>query len=776
MAKIDPVIYDEVQHQHTPAPAGSVLKVSYIPISSDTANAVTTDDEGIMVKAGDLISTVEGNIIATARDKKLYAAVEDLISADEGNIITLGSDSKLYAVLNDLLSSKMTNLLKLDASGKILLEAKDTISEDEGNGLTLGLDGKLKSIGISQDGCNCLHKGEDGGLYLSAEDIISQDSMSPFSVCNGKLYFDTSFLPDPQTVVSSKNCNLIEADNDGAAYLLGKNIISEDAGNYIHVGCDGKPYVSYNNVVSSMKANLLQDDGSGKLLVVANSLVSTAPDNLLILDNNNQLLARVGMNYDNTTGKLNLVGTSGNVLSTVTIPTGTTVVKSADIVVNPLGQPAGTFIKFVFATSTGDTVSYANLNALTNIYQGGDAIDVFNYTISVKYGRNMKLSADALTVDVESMAGNGLGVNANYMSGADALYVKLGDGLAFDDSKAISVVLHPDQQILYANENGIAAFFGMHTLVANGSDVLECYDHNGESILSTRIILGDGLEADGGTTIKVKTLDTLSTGDKTPVNSDAVLAAIAAGESGYDKTPTEGSTKAVQSGGIYSAVKKVKEDAEASDEALEIRIAALETMDATPTSGSKKAVTSNGVYMGIDKAKAELTVVDDKLDERIKGLEDKDVFQVRTNSDATNVIYLCGSVNSVPSETYMFYNPNVYLSGNTMHAERFDGKVDGANVTGNVTARLLKSYSFEAPSLTSDRLSVVAPSAYPTYRVWGFVRCSDGKGGTEDIYISGTYASGAKILTREAGKEIQDPTGEYAGFSYKNLNCLPLES
>lgn len=774
MAKIDPVIYDEVQHTHTPAPAGSTLAVSYIPLSVDSANVITKDDDGVLLKAEDLVSKVAGNIISVAGDKKLYAAIGDLVSADTGNIITYGTDNKLFAVMSDVLSVKVTNVLKKDASGKILLEAQDLISADKGNGISLGSDNKLKSIGISEDGCNCLHKGEDGGLYISAEDIVSHDSMSPFSVCNGKLYFDVSWLPEAQTIVSGNSCNLIQADNDGAAFLKGSDIVSTDTGNYIHVGCDGKLYAGYSDVVSALDANLLQDDGSGKVLLTTNRFLNSSTNNLISLDDNGKMLAKVALAYDNATGRLDLTGTNGGVLSTVTIPTKTSVLKSADIVVNPIGQPAGTFIKFVFTTEEGETVSYANLKALTNIYKGGTAVDVTDYTINVKYGKGIKLVADKLTVDMDRLAGNGLMLSNDVVTGEDNLAVNLGNGLDFDDNNAIEVVLHPDQQVLYASDNGLAAFFGMHTSTANGSDVLECYDHNGDSILSTRITLGDGLEAENGSIIKVKTVDALTAGDKTPVNSDAVLAAIDSGTAAYDNVPTSGSSKAVKSDGIFTAIKDAKDIAAADDALLEQRIVALEDKDTTPTKGSTKAVTSNGVYTAIETAKEELTVVDDTLSDRIDALEQKDSYQVRTNSDATNVIYLCGSVSATPTETYMFYNPNVYLSGNTFHADKFDGKVEGSNVTGDVTARLLKSYAFEAPSLTSDRLSVVAPGAYSSYRVWGFVRCLDGNGGTEDIYVSGTYAGGAKIVTRTAGKEVQDPTGDYAGFSYRNLNCLPL--
>lgn len=774
MAKIDPVIYDEVQHVHTPAPAGSTLAVSYIPISPDSANVLTTDTDGVLLKAADLVSNVAGNLLQVASDKKLSVSFNDLVSSDTGNIITYGTDNKLYAAMGKVLSDKVTNLLKQDASGKVLLEAQDIISTDKGNGISLGSDNKLKSIGISEDGCNCLHKGQDGGLYISAEDIVSHDSMSPFSVCNGKLYFDVSFIPEAQTIVSPESCNLIQEDNNGSALLRGKDVISSDAGNYIHDGCDGKVYAGYSDVVSALDANLLKDDGSGKILLTTNSFLSSSSGNIIALDDSGRMYAKLSLTYDKATGRLDLNGTNGGVLSTVTIQSGSSVLKSADIVVNPIGQPAGTFIKFVFTTEEGETISYANLNALTNIYKSGTAIDITDYTVNVKYGKGIKLVADKLTVDMDRLVGNGLILSNDVITGEENIAVNLGDGLLFDDNYAITVALHPDQQVLYASDNGLAAFFGMHVLNANSNDVLECYDHNGDSILSTRIKLGDGLEGVNGDTIQVKTLDTLTTGDLTPVNSDAVLAAIDAGTAAYDDVPMDGSSKAVKSSGIFNAIKDAKDIAAADDALLEARIAELEAMDTAPTQGSAKAVTSNGVYKAVADAKAELTVVDEGLSDRIDALENKDSYQVRTNSDATNVIYLCGSVSATPTETYMFYNPNVYLSGNTFHADKFDGKVEGANVIGDVTARLMKTYAFEAPSLASDRLSLVAPGAYAQYRVWGFVRCSDGNGGTEDIYVSGTYNGGSTILSRTAGKEIQDPTGDYAGFSYRNLNCVPL--
>lgn len=746
MTKITPLIFDTVQHVHTQAPDGSVFDVSYIPASTDVKNVLTKDANGVLVKAEDLVSTTEGNILHTAVDNKLSVALSD----------------------------KVTNVLTKDTSNNVLLEARALISTDASNGMVIGTDNKLKTLGVSTDEFNALHKGQDGGLYISAEDFITHDSMSPFCVKNGKLYFDTTFIPEAQTIVSGENCNLIQPDIDGAAYLRGCDVISSDTGNLLRTGYDGRAYIGYSDVASSVTSNLLQDDGTGKVLLTPNNLLSQLYDNAIAMDNDGRLYAKLGLAYETLTGRLDLTGARGGVLSTVNIPTGASILKSASIVVNPIGQPAGTFIKFVFSTTEGEIVSYANMNALTNIYKAGDGVALNNYTISVKYGLGLKLAGEQLVVNMDRLAGNGLEVTTDVVTGDNIIAVKLGQGLFFDTDKSLGVALHPDQQIIYAGEKGLAAFMGMHVLTANGTDVLECYDHNGNSILATRITLGNGLEGADGTTINVKTLDTLTEGDNTPVNSDAVLNAISGKMLEYDDTPTADSERAVKSKGIYNAILDAEAVAAESDSALEKRIVALETMDTTPTAGSVSAVTSEGIHAAIEDAKTELTSVDEGLDTRITTLEAKDVYQVRTNSDAVNVIYLCGSVAATPMETNMFYNPNVYLSGNTLHAEKFDGKVVAANITGDVTARVLRSDAFESARLSSDKLTLTAPDVYDSYRIWGFVRCSDGNSGTEDVYISGTFAAGATILSREAGGEIQDPTGVYAGFSYRNLNCVGL--
>jgi hypothetical protein len=96
----------------------------------------------------------------------------------------------------------------------------------------------------------------------------------------------------------------------------------------------------------------------------------------MILSDENELTANVSMAYDSDTGNLTLFGKVDEsseegdrfILSQVNIPLDQfESLDSAEIVTNPDGQPAGTYLALTFLTSTGDKVVYINVEALAEL-------------------------------------------------------------------------------------------------------------------------------------------------------------------------------------------------------------------------------------------------------------------------------------------------------------------------------------------------------------------------------------------------------------------------
>lgn len=127
---------------------------------------------------GELVSADEGNLLGVGLDGKLAVKADNLpkqsvVSADEGNIVREGTDGGAFVDGNDLLSNGDINLLTIsEVDHKIILRKKDVLAN-----MTV----------VSDDPGNLIGTGSDGGVYMSKDELISEDDDVLTTDSHGKL-------------------------------------------------------------------------------------------------------------------------------------------------------------------------------------------------------------------------------------------------------------------------------------------------------------------------------------------------------------------------------------------------------------------------------------------------------------------------------------------------------------------------------------------------------------------------------------------------------------
>ena len=112
------------------------------------------------------------------------------------------------------------------------------------------------------------------------------------------------------------------------------------------------------------------------------SIIKINPtDKILSVDGENTVSSTLGIAYNN--GELSLTGNNSEVIATVNLPKEQ-FLKSAEIVVNPEGQPEGKYLKMTFAVEGDvDQVVYIDVNDLVDVYTAGGGIKIENNVISI---------------------------------------------------------------------------------------------------------------------------------------------------------------------------------------------------------------------------------------------------------------------------------------------------------------------------------------------------------------------------------------------------------
>ena len=391
MAQFTPIIYDSNTGEHRPAGSGEQVGVTFVPIDPSSENVIRQTVNGLMVSPSDL---------------------PPALSSQPGNYLRYGNDRGLFCDGNDVLSNADDNVLRIDATDrKIKLTANDIKTAAGSTDVTV----------VSRDSNNIIREGSDGGAYLNESSVptgVSSDANNILTRgSDGKPYLANSAVTvDPASLVSGVAGNLLATDYTGKLAVtsagVAGGIISADSGNLLGTDTTGRLTLTPSQLISSTANNALVPGNDGKLYVQkvdATSIVD-ANDKVLTVNTagaSSTLSTTMGLTYNATSGLLSIIGKGGQTVASATVQSSGSVLESAAIVVNPAGQPAGTYLALTFRLADGTlSTVYADLSALSNIYSAGAGIDITNYVISAKLDANggLTTTANGLAVNAASLA------------------------------------------------------------------------------------------------------------------------------------------------------------------------------------------------------------------------------------------------------------------------------------------------------------------------------------------------------------------------------------
>lgn len=172
-------------------------------------------------------------------------------------------------------------------------------------------------IPVSSDAGNALVSGTDGGLFVEPAEkptgtgLVSKEADNLIGLDKSGLIKATG-----NDLISNGDINLITIDPTDKRLIVTPDkvrdllqTISDDEGNLIHPGTDGGAYVSIEDIVDVEGSEILYVDEEGKLD------------------------AGLGLEYDDATGGLDLIGHDGEtVIAHVDIPTSASVLLGAEFV------------------------------------------------------------------------------------------------------------------------------------------------------------------------------------------------------------------------------------------------------------------------------------------------------------------------------------------------------------------------------------------------------------------------------------------------------------
>lgn len=154
--------------------------------------------------------------------------------------------------------------------------------------------------------------------------------------------------------------------------------------------------------------NALKIDASGNGLYVEEFDASVKGvkdgEHIISLGSDGMLDASLSINYDSSAKRIQLLGRDASVLSEIDatdfIKDG--MIDSVELVVNPAGEPAGTYLKIVFNTESGKEPILVNVTSLIDVYAAGNGLQLDGKTFSVKVSTNSEefLSVDSTGIKV----------------------------------------------------------------------------------------------------------------------------------------------------------------------------------------------------------------------------------------------------------------------------------------------------------------------------------------------------------------------------------------
>lgn len=332
------------------------------------------------------------------------------------------------------------------------------VSSDANNALRTGSDGNLfvqgsgggsGAGGISSESGNYLRPGRTDGLpYVGGEDILSNDVANVLHLDtsdrrrivltaadinaaigggSGTIQADVTQLKSDMTVVKTDITNLRNDVNTNTRDIADLKqdmrditVVSKDRYNVITEGSDKGAYLSDQDVVNIVK-------NAGITKVDVRDLINTG-DPLLAV-RNDKIVSDLSLQYNSANGRVDILGVHGNSIASAIIPTAVTMLQNVSLVDNPIGQPAGTYIHFVFRLQDGSTTDmYLNVSRLAQFYTAGDGISITSAgVVSVNATRIEEIVTDG----IEAKNINLVSTNANN------LLVTGTDGRAYLDPSSL---------------------------------------------------------------------------------------------------------------------------------------------------------------------------------------------------------------------------------------------------------------------------------------------------------------------------------------------------
>ena len=234
-------------------------------------------------------------------------------------------------------------------------------------------------------------------------------------------------------------------------------------------------------IVSAKTGNALEvANGSGEdgLLYVApqdvDNLIASG-DELLWKDTNGKIATGLDLAYNTTTGKFDITNHAGTIIATVTVPSSVSMLQNAELVVDPTGQPAGTYLHFTFKLADGTTSDlYVDVTSLIDVYTAGPGIDLtsgkFSADLTANGGLEFSASGDAGTLQVDfanlvsSKTGNAITLASG--TGEDGkLYVNPGVVVSGDTGNIIQAGTDDGALLKLASANNAAMLDSNNDLI-----------------------------------------------------------------------------------------------------------------------------------------------------------------------------------------------------------------------------------------------------------------------------------------------------------------------
>lgn len=221
-------------------------------------------------------------------------------------------------------------------------------------------------------------------IYAGIKDATYTDEEKVLTITksdDSKVTVDLSDVASATKIAAALNTKVDKVDGKG----LSTNDYTTDEKNKLSGIAAGAQV----NVIESVKVNgsaLTVTDKAVNITIPAATVTGVdSADKFLSLSNKN-VKSEIGLKYDNVNKKIQLTGKGSSVVAeidaTAFIKDG--MLESAELVKNPVGQAAGTYLKLAFNIDSGITEPmYVNVTELIDVYTAGTGITISGKAISV---------------------------------------------------------------------------------------------------------------------------------------------------------------------------------------------------------------------------------------------------------------------------------------------------------------------------------------------------------------------------------------------------------